>query len=184
MTSPRVWLLVENLAERRFLEAIFARRIEGGDVAVRDYLVRSAAIGMAKLSLLKQPERPLALVFNAATEAPTPVEEQRAMLGHLLADCGPPDRWHVTVVDPRINAWALADPRIKREFESRPDTDPRQNDPGVYYNQAVRIGELVKHTPFDVDALQKASPEFRDLEQFIDRHVEAARSRALAGASS
>ncbi len=182
MSRPRVWLLTENLPERRFLEAIFADRRAAGDVAVRDYLVRSAAIGMAKLSLLEQPELPLALVFNTQTEDPIEIEEQRGTLQRILAACAL-QGWHVALAAPRINAWALADPWIKQQFEDRPETDPRRQDQGMYYNQAIRIGELVQRRPFDVEALKAVSPEFRSLNKFIDQHVSAAKKAVTAGAS-
>jgi hypothetical protein len=166
MKSGEVRILTNNRAEELFLKAILKPRVDQGQIRVDSYLLSDAAISIARQSLLEHPERPVALVLNADTTDSRKASRDRGSVERILGSAYPLN-WFVALVVPKVSAWALADPRIKSDFETGKST--RTN----YYEQAVRIGELVKETPFDVDALRRVSPEFRGLEDFINRYAGA-----------
>lgn len=202
MRRPAVWVLTESLAARRFLEAILAERIQRREIAVDDFLLRSTAIGAAQLSLARDPGQPVALVLSADTTEPCQIEEQRARLRRILdyEACDSHD-YHIALAAPHLNAWAMADPRIKAEFEAREDTDPRNSrltPEDLYINQAVRIRDLVPpvaadrnpnwvvsstQQPFNVAALTAGVPEFQRLGEFLDRHTATFQEAQAAVAS-
>jgi hypothetical protein len=59
------------------------------------------------------------------------------------------------------------DPRVRADFESRPQT--RGDD--AYWARGLRITELVKAAPIDVDRIARADEEFRGLLEFIRQHT-------------
>ena len=71
----------------------------------------------AESSLLENPERPVVLLFNMKTEDPIQTEEWRRAAERMLSRDAP-NGWLVVPVTPRLDAWALTDPRIKKDFDT------------------------------------------------------------------
>src|SRR5579884_785003 len=159
MTQAPTRLIVENLAEKRFAEAL----LRPYRLRIDDALTTSGAVALAELSLLEHPEQPVALLLNAGTEEPERIEELRATVKRILARAAP-EGWFVALAIPRLNAWAVTDPRIRRAFEEEEAT---RSD---YFNQAVRIGPLTTRQPFDATALRQANEDFRGLLRFLEIH--------------
>jgi hypothetical protein len=154
---PRVY--VENLPEKRFAEAL----LQSYPVEIIDGLTTSGAIALAELSLLEHPERPVAVLLNAPAGEPRQVEQIRATVKRILARAAP-EGWYVGVAIPRLDAWAMTDPRIKQDFESFLEGK------ASYTDRAVRIGNLTKNQPFNPSELYRKSDDFRGLVEFLQRY--------------
>jgi hypothetical protein len=157
-------MITENLTERRFLDAIFRAEIERGAVEIASTLTSTGALSVAEYSLLEHPEIPVALVLNADTDDLERVDARQRTIERILTRAAPTG-WHVTLAVPKIDAWVKADPRVREDFESNEATRDNR------FNQGVRIGELAKVAPIDREAIARAHPEFRALEEFVERHA-------------
>jgi hypothetical protein len=169
MERPRPRLIVEYRADQQFAQALFGAYripIDGGHT-------HSGAISHAEVSLLEHPEQPVAVLLNAGTEDPIAIKETRGAAMRILARAYP-ENWCVALAIPRLNAWALTDPRIREAFEA--DEATRKN----YYAQAARIGALTKNRPFDDSVLRRDNADYRGLVEFLERHGAQAPSRAEA----
>jgi hypothetical protein len=172
--SPRkVRTLTDSPAAERVLKAILKPWVDRKEIHI-SYLLGSASIVLARQSLLEHPERPVALVLSADTTNAQKAFEDRASVQRMLGSAYP-DNWYVAIVIPKVSAWALADPRIKSEF------DAGELSKSSEYQQAIRISELVKEKPFDLDALRKVSPDFRGLEDFLNRYAESPQAVVQSG---
>jgi hypothetical protein len=172
MKPSQARLIVENLPEKRFAEALFPR----DDLQIDDGMTTSGAIALAVFSLLEHPERPVALLLNAGTEEDRAIDELRGTVKRILARAAP-EGWYVAIAVPRLDAWAVTDPRIKRDFDSLLDGK------ATYIDKAVRIGKLVREEPFDPTELLRRSPDFKGLVEFLQRH-QGAQTAAPATASA
>src|SRR5262249_51242378 len=105
---------------------------------------------------------PIALVLNTDTDDPERIEREQKTIERILYRAAPRG-WHVTLAIPKIDAWVKADPRIRQDFEANLATRDSR------YNQSLQIEELVKEAPLDREAIRRAHPEFRALEEFIER---------------
>lgn len=158
---PQVF--VESLHDKRFAEAI----LQPYAVEVIDSMTTSAAISKAIVSLLDHPERPVAVLLNAPTRnSRETTAEMRGAAKRLLARAAL-EGWYVAIAIPRLDAWAMTDPRIKQDFESY--LEGKAN----YRDRAKRIGELTKNQPFDPSELYRKSDDFRSLVEFLQRHSPA-----------
>jgi len=155
---------VENLPEKRFAEAL----LQPYAAEIIDGLTTSGAIALAELSLLEYPERPVAVLLNAPAGDRRESEQSRATVKRILARAAP-EGWYVGVAIPRLDAWAMTDPRIKQDFESY--LQGRAN----YLDRAVRIGELTKSQPFDPSELYRKSDDFKGLVEFLQRYSPCAK---------
>jgi hypothetical protein len=155
-------LITHSVTNQRFLEAVFRKERESGAMEVSSRSTYSGAIATAEYSLLTGQHNPIALVLNADTDDPERIESEERTIGRILYRAAP-NGWHVALAVPNVDAWVKADPRIRADFEANPATRDSR------YNQAVRIEELVKEAPLDRDAIRRARPEFRALEEFIER---------------
>jgi hypothetical protein len=144
-------------------------------VEVHGGLTTSGAISRAEASLLTYPERPVAIIINADREAEPP-EATRLGIKRILARAYP-ENWCVAVPVPNLVAWAMTDPRIKREIEA---LDPRT----YYIHKAARVSELVQEQPFDAGELYRGNADFRGLIEFLQKHAPAAPAAASRAASS
>jgi hypothetical protein len=172
--SNGVRLLVENRPEEKIAEAIFRREVESGLVEVDSGLTTSGTIALAELSLLEHPDRPVALVLNTRTENQEKIAELHETVPRILSRTAPPDRWQVALAVPRLDAWAWVDPRLRAALEAR---EVLNKD---YSRLADELVKLTRKHPFDVEALAQASPDFRGLLDFIQRHAQAARPSGAA----
>lgn len=163
-TPQRVRLLAENLPEHRLLEAIFLDERQRGLVEVSSFLTPDAALGAAELFLLQHPERPVALVLNTGTDHSERIAAQRKVTRRVLSRITP-DGWHLALAIPDVDAWVMADSRLRQAFES--DETTRRS----RYERAVRIGDLARDLPVDHEAIGRAHPEFAALAEFINRHA-------------
>lgn len=159
-------MLVENLPDRRIMEGIFADELKGKQIRVDDCLLASAALAMAKGSLLERPGLAIALVVNANTTDPIAIEERRGSIHRILGQVAA-DGWHATLVVPRLDVWAEADQRIHAAFSGHPE----RLGPDNYVDRAVELSELVRQEPFDRQSLRSQSSDFRALENFIQQHA-------------
>jgi hypothetical protein len=157
-------VFVENLPQKRFAEAL----LRPYAVEIVDGATTSGTIARAELSLLRQPERPVALLLESCTEDPVEIGQLREPTQRILARASP-DNWYVAVAVPRLSTWVLTDPAIKKDFESR------HNGRGTYPDLAVRVAEITKKMPFDESALREQSPDFRGLVEFLQRHQPSAK---------
>lgn len=163
-------LLIENLAEQRIIEGIFRDEVERGLIQVQRCWESSSAISVAQSSLLQRPDEPVALVLNTHIVDPVEIEEEwRGPVLRLLSETATQD-WHAAFAIPRLDAWAVADPRIKRAFGE----DESKLGPRTYYDRAVRFADLTKREPFDRGALYRSNAEFRGLADFIQRQLASA----------
>jgi hypothetical protein len=128
------------------------------------------------LSRLEHPEIPVAVLLNANTEDPSEVEQLRATVKRILARAAP-EGWYVAVAVPRLDAWAITDPRIRKDFESWMEGK------GNYFHRAVRMPDLTRETPFDPTELLRSTPDLRGLVDFLRRRTPAAAPEARRGAS-
>jgi hypothetical protein len=130
-------------------------------VEIVDSLTTSGTIGLAELSLLEHPERPVAVLLTAPDGEEA--DQTRATVKRILARAAP-EGWYVGVAVPRLEAWATTDPRIKQDLESYRPGKANSSE------RAVRIAELTKHQPFDPSELYRKNPDFRGLVDFLQRH--------------
>ena len=160
----RVW--TDNLPEQRFLEAILRHQSYRNAIVVDSGLGGTSILSIGSSALLRHPEQPVAMVLNADTEVPSEVKELRdGIVGYM--GYGPRDNWIVALAVPKVDEWALADERIRREFEN---SQTLRND---RYNQAIAMKKLTEKTPFDVTALRRSCHEFRLLDEFLEQHAES-----------
>jgi hypothetical protein len=155
---------VENLPQKRLAEAL----LRPYAVEIVDGLTTSGAIAQAEFLLLRQPERPVALLLESRTEDPVEIGQLREPTQRILARASP-DNWHVAVAVPRLSDWVLTDPAIRQDFESRHNGRP------TYPDLAVRVAEITRKRPFDETALRQQSPDFRGLVEFLQKHQPSAR---------
>jgi hypothetical protein len=155
-----VRLMAENLPEHRILEAIFLPERTAGLLKVSSYLTSSAAVAAAVGSVLERPDVPLALVLNTKTDDPAKIDDERRTISRILYRNGPAD-WHVALAVPDVDSWLMADPRVRQVFEADEVTRTDR------YERAVRAIDLARAAPIDREAIGRAHPEFRALNEFI-----------------
>ena len=75
------------------------------------------------------------------------------------------DGWCIVPAIPRLYAWAMTDPRIKKDLESfiGPKT--------LYADIAARIIELTRKQPFDPTELFRTNQYYRELVDFLTRYA-------------
>lgn len=166
MAPSPLQVFVENVPEKRIAEALL--RPYGAEIV--DGATSSGAISLAQRSLLDHPERPVAVLLKANTEDEVKVYELRASVRRLLAGVAP-EGWVVALAVPRLEAWAMTDPRIAQGLQSYLEGK------ATAVQRAVRIGELTKKQPFDQTALYQQSADFRALVDFLRRHSATAAER-------
>jgi hypothetical protein len=133
------------------------------DFEIEERMTVSGALGSAESSLLANPERPVVFLFNMKTEDPIQTQEWRAAAERMLSRDAA-DGWLVVPVVPRLDAWALTDPRIKKDFETN-------GYPKLYADRAARIVELTRKHPFDPTELLRTNDDFRKLVAFLQEHA-------------
>jgi hypothetical protein len=163
MSPSPMQVFVESRADQLLAEAL----LRPYAVEIRNGFTSSGAIADVQVSLLYHPERPVAVLLNAGTENEREVAEMRSSAGRLLAGCAP-EGWYVALAIPRLDAWALTDPRIKHELDSHPAGRE------IYLDRAARIAQLLKRQPFNATELERTSPDFRGLIDFVRKHAPAA----------
>lgn len=166
MSAPPVLLLVERDPDQRIAEALFQRQIRDGLVTLESGFTVSGAIGRAEFFLLLRTSlsQTVALLLNDWTRGDeVKLQDERASIGRILGRVTH-QGWRYAIAVPRLDAWALTDPFIKADFDSNPIpvTD--------YARCAQRIQELTRTHAFDGSALRATCPDFRNLEEFLERH--------------
>jgi hypothetical protein len=159
MSTPLVQVFVEDLPELRIAGAL----LRPYPVKLVDGRTCSNAIGLAKLSLLEEPEQPIALLLDAPG-GDREAEETRAAVMRILGRTAA-DGWYVAVAVPRLDAWAMTDSRIRQDLESYCDGQ------ADYHERAARIARLTKNQPFDPTGLCRTNPDFKGLIEFIQQHT-------------
>jgi hypothetical protein len=155
-------VITHSATDQRFLEAIFRKERESGVMEVSSRSTYSGAIAMAEYMLLMTGDRPIVLILNADTDDPERIKREQRTIERILYRSAP-NGWHVTLAIPNVDAWVKADPRIRADFEANSATR------GNRYNQAIRIWELVKEAPLNREEIRRVHPEFRALDEFIER---------------
>jgi hypothetical protein len=163
MSTLPTGVIVEGRSGKLVAEAL----LRPYAVKIVESSTTSGAIALAERCLLEVPERPIAVLLNAGTEDEREVEEIRGAAKWLLARCAL-EGWYVAVAIPRLDAWALSDPRIRREFDSLP------NGKEIYLDRLARLVELMRRHPFDATELYRTNADFRGLVEFLQRHAPAA----------
>jgi hypothetical protein len=171
MSHLPVLVFIEKSQLVPFVEALLhphAVEVEGG-------FTHSGTTSAAEMSLLQHPERPVAVVVDTRTEDERQCASLRLTVKRILARAYP-ENWYVGVAIPNMVAWAMTDPRFKRELDS---LDSKT----LYLDRAARVGELVKKLPFDASELYRTSTDFRGLLEFVQKHapVAAAAAKAASG---
>jgi hypothetical protein len=168
-SKPRVRLYADSRPTQWFLEAFFPDEVEAGRLRVQHGEGQGDPISMAMTTLLERPGSLVAVVINTDTTDEDRIErELRGPAFRTLAGAAYKG-WHVALAIPRIDAWAVHDPRVKADFESRPET--RSDD--AFWARGLRITELAKAAPIDVDRIARADEEFRGLLEFSRQHTRA-----------
>jgi hypothetical protein len=122
------------------------------------------SVSSARASLLTHPEKPVAVFLRSRTENPYEVSEMRASTKRLLASVHF-ENWCVAIAVPGLDAWAMTDPRIKRELEALNDGK------ATYTERAARFAELTQSQPFDATELLRSNDDYRQLVEFIRKHT-------------
>src|SRR5262249_49494743 len=118
--NHQVWIIADSRTDQRFLEAILKERLAAEQLEVCAAGM-SGGSGYAIHSLREPPDRLLGLVQNTNTETSGEIRSLRASLHRLLTDTSP-FNWHVALAVPRLDAWAMVDPRVKEVFDADPET--------------------------------------------------------------
>ena len=160
MKTAKVLVFVENISAKRFADAV----LRAYPVKIVDAMTLSSAIAQAEQSLEAHPEQPVAVLLNLGKADPALLEQWRASTTRLLAR-NAPQGWCVAYAVPRLDAWAMSDPRIKETFEA--DEATRTS----YWERSLHIGAIVKKKPFDATNLLRENEDFRGLVEFIERHA-------------
>jgi hypothetical protein len=163
-------LFVERLPDKQIAKALlapYAVEIDAGHTS-------SSAISHAVISLIDHPEQPVAVLFNSGTADPIEVNEERSAARRILARAAP-ENWYVAVAVPRLDAWAMTDPRIAQDLQAHLDGK------GLYADRAQRIRDLTKVKPFDPTVLCRENADFRGLTDFLRQHAPAASRQGLGG---
>jgi hypothetical protein len=168
MSVSPVLVFIEKAQLVPFVEALLrpcAVEVEGG-------FTHSGTTSAAELSLFQHPERPVAVVVDTRTEDARKCAEIRLAVKRILA-AAYPENWYVGVAIPRMVAWAMTDPRFRRELDAL-------DSKALYNDRAALVGELAKKLPFDTTELYRSSPDFRGLLEFVQKHALATTTAAKA----
>ena len=163
MANDKIQLLTENRAEQLFLMAIFLEERRRGLIEVSSFLLPDTAVSAAELYLLQRPERPIALILNAGHKAPEQIEKKRAVLRRILSKITRKN-WHISLANPNVDAWVMADPDVKAEFEADPAAKDNRHE------QAARIGDIAARRDLDREKIGESHPEFAALVEYIKVH--------------
>jgi hypothetical protein len=166
-----VLVCIEKAQLVPFIEALLRPHA----VEVRGGFTHSGTSTEAEVSLLQHPERPVAIVVDTRTEDELKSASIRLAGKRILARAYP-ENWYVGVAIPRMVAWAMTDPRYKRELDA---LDPKT----LYGDRAAQVGELAKKLPFDATELYRTNPDFRGLLEFVQKHAPATAAVAKAASS-
>lgn len=163
MPDYTIRLLVENLPDQRIVEGILKQEIDEHHVHIDRGWDSSTVVSIAEFSLLEHPERPVAVIINTKTSEPAEIEDEfRGPVRRILSRAAP-QGWHAAFAVPRLDEWAMADDRIRNEFER---VEAQRGD-NSYPDRAVRFAALVNQEPFDREALCQSCEEARELFKFI-----------------
>lgn len=182
-TSP-VPLLAENLPQQLYLEAIFRSLTDLGKLEIRSGLGRDSALAMAESFMLVHPDRRVAIVLETNSRDPEAIREyDRAARRRLSLTDASGESWHLALAVPRLDAWALTDDHVRRQFAKNRQRDPdsvkskKSRDAiesGDYLDLAARIQSLVSSKPFDLENLKRKSRQCSELCEFIEHSFEPA----------
>ncbi len=166
MSVKPVLVFIEKSQLIPFIEALLrphAVEVHGG-------FTHSGTSSRAEMSLLQHPERPVAVVLDTRTENERECAIIRSTTKRLLA-ASYPENWYAGIAIPNMVAWAMTDPRFKREIDAL-------DSKAFYLDRAARVGELVKKQPFDASELLRTNADFRGLLEFVQKHAPVAKVAA------
>jgi hypothetical protein len=155
-------LFVEDHAGMFLLGAVFFDLYDSGQISIVTKLERSSTLGTAQRVLLDSLARAVAVVFNAGTDDPIEIAEQRGRIERVLAQASI-DGWHVALATPDVAAWVRLDPRYEVLLAAEGDPVTR----------AKACFEFAKTHGLDRKPLRDGVEEFRELEDFLLRNVKA-----------
>ncbi len=167
MTKPKVQMVTATLSEHRGLAAIFSREVHTGSLSIISYMQAQTAVGGAELSLLNDPERPVALVLDAETVDAEAIDQRRRSMERRLGRLTP-EPWTITLAVPNIESWALADPEIRALFESDEAFGSNR------LRSATRLADFVRQHAIDRAEVGRQHPEFARLLEYLGRFIPAA----------
>lgn len=171
MVNQPIPVLAENLAQQRYLEAILHGLIVDGSIDVQSRAGRDVTLSVAEAYLFRRPGEPIALVLETNCDEPHKVSEYRQSTLRRLARSSRDDSlWRVAFAVPRLDAWALTDPRVAAKFAELRDgvESPREDH---YLELAAQIGAIVAEHPFDLDNLKARNSECRKLCEFLEKNL-------------
>jgi len=165
--SSSILVAVERRFAERALKAIFRAEDAKGEIEWVAAGSMSSAFGTIESSLLSDPGRPVAMVYNAKGQGQEEVESDRAAIHRMLHHASYRQIWHVSVAIPDVIAWIMADPAIRPAFDQMVPV------PSTREERAEKIGEVAARRPIDREAIARAFPDFRSLVEFIGTHARA-----------
>lgn len=171
MVSQPIPVLAENLAQQRYLEAILHSLIVDGRIDVQSRAGRDVTLSVVEAYLFRRPGEPIALVLETNCDEPHKVAEyKQSTLSRLARSSRDDSLWRVAFAVPRLDAWALTDPRVAEKFaELREGAESPQKD--RHLELAAQIGAIVAEHPFDLDNLKAKNAECRKLCEFLERNL-------------
>jgi hypothetical protein len=170
-TSP-VLVFIDSVPGRPIAEAL----LRPYAVEIVQGYTSSGALSLAQSHLLSHPDGPVVLLVNADTENQRELTEMRAAGKRLLAWASL-EGWYLAIAVPRLDAWAMTDPRIRRDLETSLDAR------AIFSERAARIAELTKTQPFDPTQLYRTNADFRGLVEFLQKHAPATVGTSAKAAS-
>jgi len=147
------------------LQILYSREIASGKIELDWSSTMSSAFGVIQDSVLYDPLRPAAMVANTDDDTEEEIEEGRAACRRMLHRATFQANWLVAFAIPDAEAWIMADP-VVREAVDRMDPAPTTR-----RERIARISEMGKHRPIDREAIARAFPDFRALDEFIKSRV-------------
>jgi hypothetical protein len=174
MSASKIPVYVGWLADKEIAEALLrpypAEVIKVGS--------DSGAISKAQASLFHHPERPVAVLISADTEDLSRIEYERGATNRVVgryAQCGP---WYVAIAIPRLDAWAMTDPRLREALQPPPGGKL------TYPDRAARIKELTQDEPFDATELLRTNADYKGLVDFLLKYAPAPAKGAARSSGS
>lgn len=156
-------LLVENRAEELMASGIFKDFIASELLRVIMCWESSSAISRAELSLLQNPELPVALVLNCSG----PPEEFRAPVENILRRDAPRGPWHLALAIPDMTTWLRLDPTFASALANSTSTNMASK---VEIAVFFKDWSAVASNRVDRDSIASRDREFEALHRFIGQH--------------
>ncbi len=165
MKSTNVLIAAGEYPVESILGAIFGGELNRGEIELVPMWTMSSAFSLIEESALYDPLRPAAMVANTDDDTDEEIEEGRAACRRMLHRASFHANWLVSFAIPDAGAWIMADPAVRDEVDRM---DPA---PATRRERIERIKALAAERPIDREAIGRAFPDFRALDEFIKARV-------------